>query len=412
MSGDLLNAAYSVGEITSEIKHMLGDAFAEVVVRGQVSNLRRQRSGHVYFSLKDEDAQLVCAMWRSYAGRLRFRPEEGHEVLAIGGIDVYPPHGKYQLIVRELLPLGAGALHVRFERLKARLLAEGLFDEERKRPLPFLCRRTAVVTSPTTAALRDFLRIQRRRMPSAAVTVFPVRVQGETSADEVCAALGQIERAGGFDAVAVIRGGGSIEDLWSFNEERTARAIAGCALPVVVGVGHETDTTIADLAADVRAATPSEAAEMLFVEATALEARLAEWGGRLRRAVVGRVEQARERIDAIATSAALSRPVDRLRRVGQDVDDLELRALRALELRTSSARERLDRAVAHLGAVSPLAVLGRGYSITTRAGERRPLRDASGVRAGTELETRLAGGRVTSVVSRTQPDESPNGEIA
>jgi len=394
----LPNEVYSVAELTHAIKGMLGDAFPRIAVRGQISNLRRQSSGHAYFSLKDEDAQLVCAMWRSSAGRLRFRPENGQEVVAEGRIDVYPPHGKYQMIVDRMSPLGVGELHLRLEALKKQLAAEGLFAPDRKQTLPLLPRRIAVITSPTSAALRDFLRIARRRCPGAWITIFPVRVQGDEAQGEIVAAFDELSAVGDFDVVVATRGGGSIEDLWAFNEEAVVRAIAACPIPVVSAVGHETDTTVADHVADVRAATPSEAAEIVFPETAELAARLAENRVRLDRAVTDRLVRARENLQALAGTHALGQPLDRLRRVAQDLDEWERRATDALGRKVEHARDRLGRTAAHLEAVSPVAVLSRGYSITRRQDSRTPLTDAHDAPAGTRLVTRLHSGDLVSEV--------------
>jgi exodeoxyribonuclease VII large subunit len=396
----------TVSEITSAIAELMGEAFPRIAVRGQISNLRRQSSGHLYFSLKDEGAQLVCAMWRSSVERLKFRPEDGQDVVASGRIEVYPPHGKYQLIVSSLQPMGLGDLHLRFEELKKKLAAEGLFAPERKRPLPLWPRRVAVITSPTSAAVRDFLRVAFRRMPGAWITVFPVRVQGDGASDEVAAALRETPKLGEFDAVVVGRGGGSIEDLWAFNEETVARAIVACPVPVVSAVGHETDTTIADFAADVRAATPSEAAEIVFPDVEALAAQLADDRSRLRTAVVGRMEGARETLDRLAKHRALAEPAQRLRRIAQDLDVWDERAMLALTRRVERARERLSRVAGHLQAVSPLAVLSRGYSITSREGAREALRGVDGVAAGDRLVTRLAAGSLVSEVLDIRPENS------
>ncbi len=395
----------SVSQVTAVIQELLGEAFPRVAVRGQISNLRRQSSGHLYFSLKDEGAQLPCVMWRSAADRLKFRPQDGQEVVASGAIDVYPPHGKYQLVASSLAPLGMGELHLRFEELKKRLAAEGLFAAERKRPLPTIPRRAAVVTSPTGAAVRDLLRIAFRRMPRAWITVFPARVQGEGSVEDVVGALRLVPRLGEFDVAIVCRGGGSIEDLWTFNEEAVARAIADCPVPVVSAVGHETDTTIADFVADVRAATPSEAAEIVFPEFDALEADLAERRVRLANAATQRMEDARRRLEALAKHRALAEPGQRLRRVAQDLDQWEERAALALSRRVERSRERLARVAGHLEAVSPLAVLGRGYSITSREGRRGALRGVEGLAAGERLVTRLAKGSILSEVVDVRPGE-------
>jgi exodeoxyribonuclease VII large subunit len=398
-----LEDVLTVAELTRQIKVMLGDAFPRFAVRGQISNLRRQSSGHAYFSLKDEGAQLVCAMWRSSADRLHFRPENGQEVVAEGRIDVYPPHGKYQMIVDRMSPLGVGELHLRLEALKKQLAGEGLFAPDRKQPLPLLPRRVAVITSPTSAALRDFLRIARRRNPGAWITIFPVRVQGDEAPGEIVQALDELSAVGDFDVVVATRGGGSIEDLWAFNEEAVARAIAGCPVPVVSAVGHETDVTVADHVADARAATPSEAAEIVFPEAAELAARLAENRMRMDRAVSDRLVRAREKLVAIAGTHALGKPLERLRRVAQDLDEWERRAADALGRKVDSARDRLGRTAAHLEAVSPVAVLARGYSITTCEGTRSPLVDAEDAPPGTRLITRLNQG---SVVSQVVPGAS------
>jgi len=397
---------FTVSEITSAIAELMGEAFPRVAIRGQISNLRRQTSGHLYFSLKDEGAQLVCAMWRSSVERMKFRPEDGQDVVASGRIEVYPPHGKYQLIVNSLTPMGLGDLHLKFEELKKKLAAEGLFAPERKRPLPLWPRRVAVITSPTSAAIRDFLRIAYRRMPGAWITVFPVRVQGDGASDEVAKALAEMPKLGEFDAVVVGRGGGSIEDLWAFNEETVARAIVASPVPVVSAVGHETDTTIADFAADVRAATPSEAAEIVFPDVEALAVQLADDRSRLRTAVVQRMESARETLERLAKHRALAEPAQRLRRIAQDLDQWDERALLALTRRVEASRERMARVTSHLHAVSPLAVLSRGYSITQREGVREALRGVDGVAAGDRIVTRLATGSLVSEVLDIRPENS------
>lgn len=404
------NPVFSVAEITSVIAELLGQAFARVSVRGQVSNLRRQSSGHVYFTLKDAEAQLPAVMWRSTAERLRFRPEDGQEVVATGKVDVYPPHGKYQLVCTALAPLGLGDLHVRFEQLKRALAEEGLFDEDRKRPLPLVPRHVAVVTSPTGAAVRDLLKIALRRMPRAWITVVPARVQGEGAIEDVVAGIRDAAALPDVDVVIVGRGGGSIEDLWTFNEEAVARAIAASPVPVVSAVGHETDTTIADFVADLRAATPSESAEIVFPDVAALLAQIDDGRARVGRAVTRRMERARDRIASLERSAALARPLDRMRRIAQDLDDWESRSLAALGRRIARSRERFVRVAAHLEAVSPLAVLARGYSITLRDtpgadGRRDALRGIDGVAAGDRIVTRLARGELVSEVVETRAAE-------
>ncbi len=430
----------TVTQLTTRIKSALADEFPTVLVQGEISNYRPPTdSGHLYFSLKDAGAVLNCAMWRGSASRLKFRPENGMQVLASGKIDVYLPRGNYQLIVDSLEPLGAGALQVRFEQLKEKLRSEGLFDPARKRPLPLLPASVAIVTSPSGAALQDMLRTIRSRCPSLEVYVYPVRVQGEGAADEIAAAIRDLNaRRPEIDVMIVGRGGGSIEDLWAFNEEVVARALAASRILTISAVGHETDTTIADFAADVRALTPTDAATRVAPRAVELAARLDEMKGQLRRALAARAELARSTLDRWLHSAALAQPAALVAQHRQRLDDLDdrlgtallslvkshrerLKGIRvptprelitrrrgeldALQRRLSTeiqhrlrlARERGASVAGHLDAVSPLAVLGRGYSITQDE-SGTVVRDASSVRPGDRIVTRLAKGRLRSRV--------------
>jgi exodeoxyribonuclease VII large subunit len=267
MLDDLLKPApehiLKVTELTRQIKAQLEGRFNQLWVQGEVSNLRRQSSGHVYFSLKDAGSQLPCVIFARDAARQSFELSDGMEVLLFGDLSVYEPHGRYQLIAKIAIQSGEGRLQIEFERLKRKLAAEGLFEKERKQPLPSLPRRIAVVTSPTGAALQDFLRILRRRNYRGEVVIFPARVQGRGAAEEIAAMLEHAGASAGFDLVVITRGGGSIEDLWAFNEELLARAVAACPLPIISAVGHEIDTVLTDYAADQRAETPSAAAELL-----------------------------------------------------------------------------------------------------------------------------------------------------
>ena len=272
----------SVGELTLRVKNLLESEFAEVWVAGEIADLARPRSGHCYLTLKDEQAQLPAVIWRSTAARLRFDLYDGLEVLCHGSLTVYPPHGRYQLVIQEIHPKGIGALELALRQLHARLAAEGLFAPERKRPLPRFARRIAVVTSPTGAALRDFLEVLRRRWRGADVLVIPVRVQGEGTAEEIAAAIGLANRfAEPVDCLVVTRGGGSLEDLWAFNEEIVVRAIHASRVPVVSAIGHEIDVTLSDLVADVRALTPSEAAELVGPAAEQVTALLEQYRDRM-----------------------------------------------------------------------------------------------------------------------------------
>jgi exodeoxyribonuclease VII large subunit len=340
----------SVGELTRALRNALEPRFRDVWVAGEVANLRRQASGHVYFSLKDEEAVIGAVLWSSQARLLAFRLDEGQEVLARGFVEIYPPHGKYQLVVQEVVPRGAGAAAVLLQQVKERLQADGLLDPARKRKLPFLPRRIGVATSPTGAALRDFLRVLHARFPSIPVLVAPCRVQGEGAAATVAFAVRALCRAG-VDVVVVTRGGGSQEDLGAFNDERLARVLAACPIPVVSAVGHEVDVTIADLVADVRAATPTHAAQLVAPVRDELAATLATLRGRAERALLLALESRRREVRALR--AELSDPKHVLSRARHRTDDLLHRAAAALRAPRRRARQRLDALRARLARQEP-----------------------------------------------------------
>jgi exodeoxyribonuclease VII large subunit len=409
----------SVGELTRRIKKILEDNLRYVWVAGEISNFKTYPSGHLYFTLKDEEAQLSCAMWKGFASRLAFQPENGQQVLAYGRVDVYLPRGQYQLIVEQMEPRGAGALALRFEQLKRKLQDEGLFDPARKRPLPMLPRTIAIVTSPAGAAIQDMLRTIANRCPVVDVLLYPVKVQGEGAAEEIAAAIGHLNLARpDIDVMIVGRGGGSIEDLWAFNEEAVARAIHASRIPVISAVGHETDTTISDFVADVRALTPTDAATRVVPKLSDLLSLLGDHDSKLRRALQGQAELTRSVLDGLRDSYALKEPVALVTRQGQRLDELHERLRVGLKGTVSTARERLatlarsassevghlaksarestESMTRHLEAVSPLAVLGRGYSITTLEG--RVLRKASEVKPGEAIDTRLSDGSIRSRV--------------
>ena len=376
---DLDAGVYTVSELTSEIKATLENGFGDVVVRGEISGLSRPRSGHVYLNLKDDAACLGAVLWRNVAARVAFDLHDGLAVRAWGSIDVYPPHGKYQLNIRKIEPEGIGALELAFRQMFARLQAEGLFDPARKRPLPTFPRRIAVVTSPTGAAVRDFLQVVGRRWAATEILIVPAKMQGIGSAEEVTAAIALANRVDGVDLIVVTRGGGSLEDLWTFNEEIVARAIAGSRVPVVSAVGHEVDVTIADHVADFRALTPSEAGERCVPDAREVRLRLDRLKTALVRGLRDRVVDARYRLEN------LSERTDRaIRRI---VDD---------------RRHRLGRLAAGLEALSPLGVLARGYSLTTQADGATLVRKAGDVRPGETIVTRLGSGRIESRVENIE----------
>jgi exodeoxyribonuclease VII large subunit len=321
---------------------------ATLHVLGEIGDFSRPQSGHLYFALRDPYSELRCVMWRSAAAKLKFAPELGMEVIATGGLELYMPRGTYQLIVRKLEPRGVGALEVAFRQLRERLEREGLFDPRRKRPLPKVPQRVAIVTSPTGAAIRDILQTLARRFPAAEILVFPVRVQGEGAAEEIAAAIRQLNQhadaLGGIDVAIVGRGGGSLEDLWAFNEEIVARAIAASAIPIVSAVGHEVDVSISDLVADVRAATPTAAAELIAPRLVDLIEWLDRQAIRVLRAASHTMELARSRLDALLAYDGLARPLARLRERSQLIDERQqrLRLVTAEQFRT--ARERLSHA--------------------------------------------------------------------
>ncbi len=421
--------AWSVSDLTEAVRQMLSEGLGEVWVRGEVSQPRRVASGHLYFTLKDAGAVCPAVMWRSQVARLAGLPQDGDEVLVRGALDVYAPHGRYQLIVREIHALGLGALQRAFEALRRRLEAEGLFAPEHKRPLPAFPRRIALVTSRTGAAVRDLVSVIRRRYPPVTLLLRAVRVQGEGAAAQIAEALAWVDRHGAADVIVVGRGGGSIEDLWAFNEEVVARAIAACRTPVVSAVGHEHDVTIADLVADRRAATPSQAGELVVpVLAEVLEA-LGAQRRRLARALRVRLDAAWQRVEALAERPALGdprralaarrerlehlerrlqarSPLGVLRRQAERLAHWEARLAAPARRRLERAAERVAGAGARLAALSPLAVLRRGYSITRRA-DGTVLRRVGQAAAGEALRTVLEDGEVESRVERVVSGRVP-----
>jgi exodeoxyribonuclease VII large subunit len=373
-TGDLfepraLPRPWSVGELTRALRSAVEPRFRDVWVAGEVANLRRQASGHLYFSLKDDEATIGAVLWASQARKVKFQLQEGQEVLARGFVEIYPPHGKYQLVVQEVEPRGAGATAVLLQQTKERLQADGLLDPARKRPLPFLPRRVGVATSPTGAALRDFLRVVHARFPSLPVLVAPCRVQGEGAASTVISAVRALCRAS-VDVVVVTRGGGSQEELWAFNDERLARVLAACPVPVVSAVGHEVDVTVADLVADVRAATPTHAAQLVAPVRDELLARLAALRARADRAMAGALDARRRLVRALR--AELSDPAHLLSRERHRQDDLVHRGAAAARVRVRRHRERLERARARLARQEPRRrvreVLARMEAATRRLG--------------------------------------------
>jgi exodeoxyribonuclease VII large subunit len=365
----------SVTELTGRIKETLTSQFGEVALHGEVSNVARPKSGHIYFTLKDDAASIRAVIWKSSAQRLPFELTDGLAVRAIGDVTVYEPRGEYQIVVRLLEPEGVGPLELAFRQRFARLAAEGLFDPNRKRPLPRFPRRIVVVASPTGAAVRDVLQVTGRRWKGAEILVAPTRVQGEGADREVVAAMAMANQVAGADIIIIARGGGSLEDLWTFNEEAVARAIAGSHVPVVSAIGHEIDVTLADLAADRRALTPSEAGEICVPDSREIALHLDRLADRLRSAGQAHLVDARGRLDRLA--------------------DRSRHSLRQL---LDARRLRLTRLAASLDALSPLAVLARGYSLTLNQEDTSLIRSSDQVQPGQLIVTRLANGQITSRV--------------
>ena len=435
---------WTVTELTARVRDLLGRNFTDIWVQGEISNCREAQSGHIYCTLKDERAQVRCVCFKNQLRGMKFRPEDGLHVTVRGSISVYESRGEYQIYVEHIEPVGLGALQLAFEQLKKRLEAEGLFAAERKKPLPLLPSRIGLITSPRGAAVRDFVRILRRRFRNVHLTVYPVRVQGEGAAGEIARAVQFFNRKLPVDVLILVRGGGSLEDLWAFNEESLARAIAGSQIPVITGVGHEADFTIADFVADVRASTPSAAAELVVQTRREFDKHIADLRETLANLLRYRVSELSRRVHELSGRRGFRRPLDLLRQQRQRADEMVSRlagALRAnlqhlhrrftvahmrivsfdfrvkiaaLRLRFEkrgaelaarserllrSKRQRLDRLRLQLEERSPLRVLERGYAIATDA-TGNVLRSAEQIGVGDSIGVQLARGRLTADVRK------------
>ncbi|MDZ4805959.1 MAG: exodeoxyribonuclease VII large subunit [Candidatus Eisenbacteria bacterium] len=412
-------------EINRRVKQLIEGEIDELWVRGEISNFTRAASGHLYFSLKDSTAQIRGVMWKGNAQRLRFQPADGVEVEIRGKLSVYEPRGEYQLNAAEMSPAGLGALYMALEALKRKLAAEGLFDQGRKRQFPAFPIVVGLVTSPGGAAVRDLIRVARRRWPSVRLVLAPTRVQGEGSAVEIAAAIELMNRWGQADVLIIGRGGGSMEDLWAFNEEIVVRAIAGSRIPTVSAVGHEVDVTLSDLAADVRAATPSNAAELVVPDAREWSERIERLNRQLNRAVVDGLTIRRRRIESITATHGFKRPRDFLTQEAQRVDDLARRLALGTERRLIDARRRasdldrrrqpalrnlltrsrarLDRLSAQLGSLDSTAVLSRGYALVLRADGSSVVTTAGDLRPEDRLMLQFALDRAAVRVESTIP---------
>jgi exodeoxyribonuclease VII large subunit len=440
----------TVTELTRRIKGLLEESFPSIWVEGEISNLRMPASGHMYFTLKDAGAQLAAVLFRGVAGKVGFKLKDGLQVIAFGDVSVYEKQGQYQIIVRQLLPKGLGALQLAFEELKQRLAKEGLFDPARKKPIPTLPQRIGLVTSPTGAAIRDFLNIIGRRFPNVHIVINPVRVQGEGAAEEIAAAIDEFnalaalgERALPVDVIIVMRGGGSLEDLWAFNEEVVARALARSKIPTISAVGHEIDFTISDFVADLRAPTPSAAAELVVKAKQEFVAALEQYQKRLAKDLRLRLQEVRQRFSELAGSYVFRQPAELVRQYQQQVDDLRHRLAQATGVALGEQRarletagekfrllspqtlvqgwrqrlathehrfgaafarfweqtaQRLEHARGKLDLLSPRSTLERGYSIT-RMADGRLVKKVKEVKEGDRIRTMVADGEFGSVVS-------------
>ncbi len=390
----------TVYQLTLRIKESLETSFAGILVTGEISNFIDHTSGHIYFTLKDEKSQIKCTLWKWQRGILKFEPEDGMKVIIGGSVRVYEKGGQYQVNVSAIEPSGIGALQLCFEKLKEKLALEGLFDQAHKRPIPAFPERIGVVTSRTGAALHDIVTVLKRRMPSISIVLRPVKVQGDGAGEEIALAIREFNEYGNVDVLIVGRGGGSLEDLFAFNEEVVARAIYSSSIPIISAVGHEVDYTIADFTADLRAPTPSAAAEMAVPDRDGLILQVKAMSDSLASNLKGVLESAREKLRRLSQSTVFTRPHVMIESFVQNLDDrvriLDLEFNRVFE----KTKSRLNNAAGKLEILNPLKTLVRGYSITRQNGT--VLSDAGRIVPGSEVETILAKGRFYSKVERVR----------
>ncbi|MEK7851167.1 MAG: exodeoxyribonuclease VII large subunit [Deltaproteobacteria bacterium] len=389
----------TVSQLTSMVKGILEENFALVWVEGEFSNLRTPSSGHIYFTLKDETSQIRAVMFRGRGSFLKFRLEDGLHIILRGNITVYETRGEYQILADYIEPVGAGALQLAFEQLKERLSKEGLFDQARKRPIPMVPKKVGIITSPTGAAIRDMLHILGRRFANLHILIYPVRVQGAEAPPEIIQALRDMNAVPDLDVIIAGRGGGSIEDLWAFNDEGVARAIYGSRVPVISAVGHETDFTIADFVADLRAPTPSAAAELVVQNKVELEERLEALYRRL-------CHISRSRLNLLAShlgslEGRLRTPRDKVLQLSQRLDDLTIRLGLSVKQKVESSKKRLEREVSLLNSFNPLAILNRGYSIATKVPTGEVIKEIGAVNAGDRVGVRVTDGEMECRVEKT-----------
>jgi len=390
---------YTVSELTREIRLSLENAFTSVWVEGEVSNFLRHTSGHCYLSIKDAESVLSCVIFKTKADTLSFQIQNGMHLICFGRVSVYDKRGQYQLYIDQAEPKGVGALQVAFEQLKNKLFKEGLFAKEHKRPLPILPRRIGVVTSPTGAAIRDILNVINRRFPDMHVILFPAKVQGADAAQQVAEGIETFNKLKQVDVIIVGRGGGSLEDLWAFNEEIVARAIYNSSIPIISAVGHEIDYTISDFVADLRAPTPSAAAEIVAGRKEDFIKTIEDFRGRLKQALVSEKDFMQQKLDAIKHRYAFKQPQVLIQQNFQRVDDLSKALKQGIEHLQEKESVKITHLTEKLNALSPTAILERGYSITTRVSDGRNIKNAKDAKQGDIIKTRLAKGEITSKVT-------------
>ena len=393
---------YTVTELTREIKGLLEEKFPLVWVEGEVTNLRIPASGHIYFDLKDKDSVIQVAFFKPLVSHLSFKLKDGLQILLYGNIGVYERRGEYQIIAQRVEPKGLGALQLAFEQLKKKLEAEALFAQEHKKPIPFLIQHLAIVTSPTGAAIRDILNVLSRRNPNMESLISPVLVQGKEAAPQIVAAIESLNKIGGFDAIILTRGGGSLEDLWPFNEEIVARSIYGSEIPIISAVGHEIDYTISDFVADLRAPTPSAAAELCSIQREEILEKISNLSRQLRYKIENKINSLKNKLNALAASYGLRRPKELTRQLTQRIDEITLRIKKGMEYRTMLAKERLKKISGQLNALSPLAILGRGYSVTFSYPEEKIIKDAQATKKGNIIKTKIKKGSLLSEIKEVR----------
>ncbi len=397
---------FTVSQAVDQARALLENTFPKIWIEGEVSNFKRHSSGHFYFTLKDAHSQLRSAMFRGANRLVRFQMEDGLKVLAGGRMSIYTARGDFQLVVEALEPAGLGALQLAFEQLKKKLANEGLFDPSRKQPLPMFPRRVAVITSPTGAAIQDILNVTGRRSPLADISVYPVRVQGAGAAEEIVRALRRLNETGGWDVIICGRGGGSLEDLWAFNEEIVARALVASAIPVISAVGHEVDYTIADFVADARAETPTAAAEMVVRDRRELLDQVRALRRILSGKVGDRLREARRRLERAQTSRLLTKPLAVFEPLAQRLDDLSVRLRGTAVGRLRLAREQWRGLLAQLEALSPLNVMRRGYSLVFKHPQDQLIKNAELLSPGDVLRVRFSQGEAKCQVDKITKDKS------